>query len=88
MQTFPDNFFSSFLQRYNKLEEKADRLYAAMKQADAEGNSKKHAKLDRHADINAAKMDGMYDTLNLLGYTMRHKSGKRIIIKIKDKEEA
>lgn len=73
-------FFAEFLEMYNHLEKRDDRLWDKMNKAEAEGDMEKYRKLDHKSDKICAKMGGMHEVLWMLGYTTKYQDGKFVIV--------
>ena len=76
-----DRFFAEFLEMYNDLEKRDDRLWDKMDKAEANGDTEKFQKLDRLSDKICARMGGMQDVLWMLGYCVKYQSGEFVIVR-------
>ena len=75
-----NKFFADFLERYEVLSQKDDRLYEKYMKAESEGDTEKMKRLDRKMDMTCAKIDGLHEVLWMLGYTVKWQSDKFVIV--------
>lgn len=76
-----EKFLADFAHLYGIRNKADDRLYDKHEKAEQDGDTKKAAYLDHRMDINLARMEGMVDVLEMLGYTIMWQNLKPVIVK-------
>ena len=76
-----EKFLADFAELYGTLDKKDDHLYEKHEKAEQAGDTKRAAKIDRRMDINLARMQGMVDVLEMLGYTVIWQELKPVIVR-------
>ena len=74
-----DKFFSEFLAKLASLERLGDKYWAKQERAEAVGNTAKAEMMDHKMDCIASEIEGMLNTLLLLGYTVQYQPNPVIV---------
>lgn len=79
--TINERFFAEFLERYNELNDEGVSLWERQERASKNGDVEATKRFSNNVAINHAKMAGMFDTLGMLGYTVKSRNGELVIAK-------
>ena len=74
-----DKFFSEFLAKLASLDRLGDKYWAKQERAEAAGDTAKAAKMDHKMDCISSEIDGMLNTLRMLGYTVQYQPDPVIV---------
>lgn len=74
-----DKFFSEFLAKLDSLNRLGDKYWAKQEQAEAAGDTAKATKMEYKMDCISSEIEGMLNTLLMLGYVVQYQPNPVIV---------